>query len=114
FRIDILRYTNVPAKDGAPPRMTAPDCLPEACVGVNERAGDTHRDGSLVYEVVRDAARFAELEPAWYDAWHRNSAHVFQSYEWISHWWKLQSGEFQLHIALAWRGGEIAAILPFV
>jgi CelD/BcsL family acetyltransferase involved in cellulose biosynthesis len=63
---------------------------------------------------VEDGARLAELESAWSEAWLRSEASIFQSYDWIRNWWDLCRADFDLRLGIAWRAGEIIAILPLV
>ena len=61
-----------------------------------------------VYEIVRDHARFAAIEPAWRELWQRSDASVFQSHVWITACLE----DVRLHIGLAWQNDRLLAVLP--
>ncbi len=65
-------------------------------------------------EIVTDPAGFAGLEDSWGELWRRAHGSVFQSHPWIDAW--LQNDPdakaWRLHVAVARRDGQVAAILP--
>lgn len=65
-------------------------------------------------EIVRDAARLAEIGPAWDELWTRTDSLVFQSHAWISAWWHTlpDHGSRQLRIGLVWNGDRLDAVMP--
>lgn len=69
----------------------------------------------LAFEVVRGAARFAALAPAWSTLWSNADGSVFQSHGWISAWWDRLAGPSGSApaIVLAWRDGDLAGAAPF-
>lgn len=73
-----------------------------------------HRAGLDRIELVRDAARLAEIGPAWQALWRCSGASIFQSHAWISAWWN-HLGDRKpraLRVMLAWRGEQLVAVLP--
>lgn len=65
-------------------------------------------------EIVRDAARLAEVGPAWDELWTRTDSLVFQSHAWISAWWQTVPDRHarQLRIGLVWNGDRLDAVMP--
>ena len=65
-------------------------------------------------EIVRDAARLAEIGVAWDELWTRTDGLVFQSHAWISAWWHTvpDRGTRQLRIGLVWNGDRLDAVMP--
>jgi CelD/BcsL family acetyltransferase involved in cellulose biosynthesis len=72
----------------------------------------TRRGAMTQIEVVRDAARFQEVEAAWLALWRRNDADVFQHHGWIAAWWHGCGAGYRLRVGLAWQGEELVAVLP--
>lgn len=67
------------------------------------------------FEIVTDAARLAEIGPAWNALWRQGGdGLVFQSHDWVSAWWQTVPAREsrQLRIGLVWRGTALIAILP--
>jgi CelD/BcsL family acetyltransferase involved in cellulose biosynthesis len=62
-------------------------------------------------EIINSGRRLEELETAWHALWLRSGAGIFQSYHWVNGWWTRGQPE-RLHIALAWDGDELVAVLP--
>jgi len=65
-------------------------------------------------EIVRDLTRLAEIGPAWEALRARIGGAIFQSHGWISAWWRTAPDRRDrgLHIALAWQGEALQAVLP--
>ena len=65
-------------------------------------------------EVVTDLAEFAGLEDGWDKLWRRAHGSVFQSHPWIDAWLRHDpdAKAWRLHVAVARRDGQVAAILP--
>ncbi len=65
-------------------------------------------------EIITDPVEFSRLEGDWNKAWQDAHGTVFQSHAWISAWRRgdLEAKKWRLHLAVARRGGQIAAILP--
>lgn len=65
-------------------------------------------------EVVADPAEFARLEDGWDELWRRAYGSVFQSHSWIGAWRQhdADAKAWRLHVAIARRDGQVAAILP--
>ena len=65
-------------------------------------------------EVVTDAARLAEIGPAWDALWSRTDGLIFQSHAWISGWWHNLSDVdlWELRIGVVWNGDRLEAIMP--
>lgn len=64
-------------------------------------------------EIVRTTARLREIGPAWTALWSSADASIFQSHAWVLAWWltAMDKERRQLHIGLAWRDGELGAVL---
>jgi CelD/BcsL family acetyltransferase involved in cellulose biosynthesis len=74
---------------------------------------DSH-SGILGVEVIRDPANLSALEHEWEDLATRASVPVFQSFDWMSLWWKhfgLHTDR-TLHAVTVRREGVLVAILP--
>ncbi len=71
----------------------------------------------LVIEIVRDRARFDELEAAWNYLFRRaaQTHQVFQSFNWLWHWCNhyLDPG-LKLSIVAGWRNGRLVMVWPLV
>ena len=65
-------------------------------------------------EIVTDPAEFAGLEDSWDELWRRAHGSVFQSHPWIGAWLQHDpdAKAWRLHVAVARRDGQVAAILP--
>jgi CelD/BcsL family acetyltransferase involved in cellulose biosynthesis len=65
-------------------------------------------------EIVTDAARLADIAPAWDELWFRTDGLVFQSHGWISAWWQTvpDRDSRQLRIGLVWNGDRLDAVMP--
>jgi CelD/BcsL family acetyltransferase involved in cellulose biosynthesis len=65
-------------------------------------------------EIVTDAARLAEIGPAWDELWIRTDSLVFQSHAWILAWWQTvpDRDTRQLRIGLVWNGDRLDAVMP--
>ena len=65
-------------------------------------------------EIVASAAEFFRLEDEWNGLWRRAHGAVFQSHAWITAWLRgdPNAGKWRLHVAVARRDGQVAAILP--
>ncbi|HEX8666557.1 MAG TPA: GNAT family N-acetyltransferase [Beijerinckiaceae bacterium] len=68
---------------------------------------------SVTAEIVRTAAAFEALEPAWWDLWRRApTATPFGSPAWLIPWWRaFHPGE--LTTAAAWKDGRLVGLAPF-
>lgn len=66
-------------------------------------------------EIVTSEERLTALAPAWDALWRQADGLVFQSYGWISAWWRTTPGRDQrgLLIGLVWNGENLEAVLPF-
>ena len=65
-------------------------------------------------EIVTNPAQFAGLEDSWDALWRRAQGSVFQSHPWIGAWLQHdpEAKAWRLHVAVARRDGQVAAILP--
>ena len=65
-------------------------------------------------EIVNDPAGFAGLEDGWGELWRHAHGSVFQSHPWIAAWLghDPDATAWRLHVAVARREGQVAAILP--
>lgn len=66
------------------------------------------------YEIIADPVEFSRLESDWNEAWRRAHGTVFQSHAWIGAWRQgdPDAEQWRLHLAVARRDGQVAAILP--
>ena len=66
------------------------------------------------HEIVASPIEFARLEGDWDELWQRAHGAVFQSHPWINAWLHgdPDAAEWQPHVAVARRDGQVAAILP--
>ncbi|MBU1307033.1 MAG: GNAT family N-acetyltransferase [Alphaproteobacteria bacterium] len=77
-----------------------------------------HQTGGLVgaeqIEIVSDAARLADVGPAWNDLWSQTGGLIFQSHAWISGWWNTapDRDQRQLRVGLLWDAGRLVAVMP--
>jgi CelD/BcsL family acetyltransferase involved in cellulose biosynthesis len=67
-----------------------------------------------VHDIVTGPVEFARLEGDWNELWHRAQGAAFQSHSWIGAWLHgdPDAKKWQLHVAVARRDGQVAAILP--
>jgi CelD/BcsL family acetyltransferase involved in cellulose biosynthesis len=68
---------------------------------------------SVTAEIVRAAAAFEALEPAWWDLWRRaRGATPFGSPAWLIPWWRaFHPGK--LTTVVAWADGRLVGLAPF-
>ncbi|MFI9837194.1 GNAT family N-acetyltransferase [Nonomuraea sp. NPDC051941] len=72
----------------------------------------TSRAG-LTLRVVREGAELAALSAEWADLYARSSAATpFQSYGWLSSWWRVYGTPGRLRVFLAHRDGRLVAAAP--
>ncbi|MEV4572287.1 GNAT family N-acetyltransferase [Nonomuraea jabiensis] len=72
----------------------------------------TSRAG-LTLRVVREGAQLAALSAEWADLYARSSAATpFQSYGWLSSWWRVYGSPGRLRVFLAYRDGRLVAAAP--
>ncbi|MGH2568725.1 MAG: GNAT family N-acetyltransferase, partial [Bacteroidota bacterium] len=68
----------------------------------------------LTVDIVRDRARFAALQGRWNALVLASSATIYQTYEWLSLWWKYFHSEHCLLWIIVFRHGkDIVGIAPF-
>ncbi|MGW0809489.1 GNAT family N-acetyltransferase [Nonomuraea sp. NPDC002799] len=68
----------------------------------------------LTVQVVREDEDLAALSAEWPDLYARSSAATpFQSYGWLSSWWRAYGTSGRLRVFLARRGGQLVAAAPF-
>ena len=76
-------------------------------------AGPPPQDPRLDVEIVRDAARFAELREEWNALLQASSADcIFLTWEWLHTWWTHLAERRRLHIVTVRSGRELIAIAP--
>ncbi|MFI7124539.1 GNAT family N-acetyltransferase [Nonomuraea sp. NPDC050153] len=72
----------------------------------------TSRAG-LTLRVVKEGAGLAALSAEWADLYARSSAATpFQSYGWLSSWWRVYGSPGRLRLFLAYRDGRLVAAAP--
>lgn len=74
-----------------------------------------HSSQGLTIEIVRERARFDELEEAWNDLFRRAAQphQVFQSFNWLWHWCNhYLAGGPGLSIIAGWRGDRLTMVWP--
>jgi CelD/BcsL family acetyltransferase involved in cellulose biosynthesis len=69
---------------------------------------------SLRIEIVRDAARFAVIRPAWQQLWQSSGAYIFLNHDWMMGWVAgvRDRREIKLQVALAWDGDRLCGAMP--